>query len=66
MSASKSQDRAGDGTEAAVEPQQPNGGGSGAASALERMKAEHAMRHSRQHGTRAHAPGHDDKNTPQR
>jgi hypothetical protein len=35
-------------------------GGSGAASALERMKAEHAMRHKRQHGKRATGPGHEE------
>jgi hypothetical protein len=67
MSASKSQDRAaGDGTQDSDEPRQLEGSGQGAASALERMKAEHALRHKRQHGARTHGPGHDDDETPRR
>ena len=41
-------------------------GGSGAASALERMKADHALRHKRQLGARTAGPGHEDDRTPQR
>jgi hypothetical protein len=41
-----------------------NRGGSGAASALERMKADHALRHK--HGARAAGPGHEDDQTPER
>ena len=45
---------------------QLQGSGTGAASALERMKAEHALRHKRQHGGRTHGPGHEDDSTPER
>ena len=41
-------------------------GGSGAASALERMKADHALRQKRQHGVRAAGPGHEDDQSPER
>ena len=41
------------------------GSGTGAASALERMKAEHALRHRRQHGLRTAGPGHEDDRTPE-
>ena len=41
------------------------GSGTGAASALERMKAEHALRHRRQHGARTAGPGHDEGGTPE-
>jgi hypothetical protein len=41
-------------------------GGSGAASALERMKADHALRRKRQHGARSSGPGHEDDHTPER
>jgi hypothetical protein len=34
--------------------------GSGAASALERMKAEHALRHTRQHGRQSSAGTQDE------
>jgi hypothetical protein len=40
--------------------------GTGAASALERMKADHALRHKRQHGGRTSGPGHGDDRTPER
>ncbi|HEY8048595.1 MAG TPA: hypothetical protein VIE63_05430 [Ramlibacter sp.] len=46
-------------------PGESEGGGSGAASALERMKAEHALRHERQHGSRA-GPGRGEDRTPGR
>ena len=42
------------------EPHRTQGTGTGAASALEKMKAEHALRHKRQHGQRG-ADSHDDK-----
>ena len=67
MSAKNRQDPAG--------PSQPEqnenvqglpGSGSGAASALERIKAEHDLRHKRQHGARTAGPGHDEDSTPQR
>jgi hypothetical protein len=52
------------------EPQQDNArGGVGAASALERMKADHALRHKRQHGVRGvhmAGPGHEDDRSPER
>ena len=61
MSASKSQDpAAADGNKAQDEPRELEGSGSGAASALERMKVEHAMRHKRQHGARGGAGGNED------
>ncbi|MEJ6023758.1 hypothetical protein [Ramlibacter sp. PS4R-6] len=41
-------------------------GGAGSASALERMKAEHALRHKRQHGARTWGPGHEDDQAPER
>ena len=41
-------------------------GGSGAASALERMKADHALRHRHKHGTRAAGPGHEDDRSAER
>jgi hypothetical protein len=39
------------------------GSGAGAASALERMKAEHALRHKRQHGHRSAGAGHEEDRT---
>lgn len=42
------------------------GSGIGALSALQRMKAEHALRHRRQHGTRTAGPGHEEDESPQR
>jgi hypothetical protein len=39
-------------------------GGSGAASALERMKADHALRHK--HKPRLSGPGHEDDLAPER
>lgn len=39
-------------------------GGSGAASALERMKADHALRS--RHGARTSGPGHEEDRTPER
>jgi hypothetical protein len=48
------------------ETQDMQRGGSGAASALERMKADHALRHKRQHGARTSGPGHEDDRTPER
>lgn len=41
-------------------------GGSGAASALERMKADHALRHKHKHGARTWGPGHEDDQSPER
>jgi hypothetical protein len=35
--------------------------GAGAASALERMKSEHARRHKRQHGRSVWPPGEDER-----
>jgi hypothetical protein len=65
MSASKSHDPgAAEGTNANDEPRQLEGSGSGAASALERMKAEHALRHKRQHGARGHGPEQQDDPAP--
>jgi len=66
MSAHKSQDPshqdpAGD----KDEMQEFQGSGTGAASALERMKAEHALRHKRQHGHRTWGPGHEDDLAPE-
>jgi len=39
--------------------------GTGAASALERMKALHALRH-KHHGPRSAGPGHEEDRTPER
>lgn len=65
MSASKSHDQgSAEGTNANDEPRELEGSGSGAASALERMKAEHALRHKRQHGTRGNGPEQQDDSTP--
>ena len=46
------------------ETQDMQRGGSGAASALERMKADHALRH--RHGPRSSGPGHEYDRTPER
>lgn len=65
MSANKSHEQgSAEGTNANDEPRELEGSGSGAASALERMKAEHVLRHKRQHGTRGSGPGHQDDPTP--
>jgi hypothetical protein len=67
MSANKSQDpSAQDPTGDKDEMQEFKGSGSGAASALERVKAEHALRHKRQHGSRTWGPGHEEDQTPER
>ena len=67
MSARKTRDPA---ARAPAEQQEDSvelqGSGTGAASALERMKAEHALRHRRQHGARTAGAGHEDDRTPQR
>ena len=64
MSAKKSRESA------APEPQHHKeelreypGSGTGAASALERMKAERALRHKRQNGGRTAGPEHDEEPT---
>ena len=66
MSANKSQD--GDTAESSShqDPHDMQASGTGAASALERMKALHALRHKRQHGARTAGPGHEDDRTPER
>ena len=66
MSANKSHDQgSADGNNNANdEPRELEGSGSGAASALERMKAEHALRHKRQHGTRGSGNEQQDDSNP--
>ena len=67
MSANHSRDPAApDTNEKDLLPGQLQGSGSGAASALERMKAEHALRHKRQHGARTSGPGHEEDQAPGR
>ena len=67
MSANSSQDPAAPDPSADKEDSQElQRGGTGAASALERMKADHAMRHKHKHGVRASGPGHDEDQTPDR
>lgn len=64
MSATESRDPAApDPNQQDAEQRAPRGG-SGAASALERVKADHALR--RQHGPRSAGPGHEDDRTPER
>jgi hypothetical protein len=61
MSANKSHDRAAhDPSGEKEEPGDFQNSGSGAASALERMKAEHALRRKHQHGHRKSGPGHEE------
>jgi hypothetical protein len=65
MSAHKSQDPATPIASAKTEElQEPKGTGAGAVSALERMKALHALR--RVHGPRTAGPGHEEDVTPER
>jgi hypothetical protein len=67
MSAKKSQDAsAQESTGDKDEMHEFQATGAGAASALERMKAEHALRHKRQHGSRTWGPGHEEDQTPER
>ena len=68
MKASKSQDSAASGNQAEKDELRDAQGnsGAGAASALERMKAEHASRRKHQHGTRSSGPGHEEDRTPER
>lgn len=67
MSANKSQDPAApDPAGNGDEQQELQRGGTGAASALERMKADRALRHKHKHGTRTAGPGHEDASTPER
>ena len=44
---------------------EPQGSGVGAASALARMKEEHALRQKRQHGERPSTARHEDLESPQ-
>jgi len=67
MSASKSQDSAAAGNSTGKDEQgNSQGSGTGAASALERMKADHALRRKHQHGTHTAGPGHEEDPTPER
>jgi hypothetical protein len=65
MSVKNGQDSTGADPRGPEEQQDYERGGMGAATALERMKAEHALRH-RHHGTRGAGPGHEDDRAPER
>lgn len=67
MSANKSQDPMDPGQ--SNEQQQGSalqGSGAGAASALERMKEQTALRHRHKHGARTAGPGHEEDQSPER
>ena len=64
MTLKKSQDpKATDPDPESEETQELQRGGAGAASALQRMKADHALR--RRHGPRTAGTGHEDDRTPE-